>query len=206
MRRKLIVFPFNGNGIEALDCLGDAYELVGFVDDTPEKRGPKGSFEVFSRDLLAKVPEALVLAVPGSPSSYRGRKAAIESLGIAAERFATVIHPRACLADPRNLGRNVLIMPGVVVTSNVRVGNHVCVLPNSVLHHDAVIGDYSLVGANVTVAGGVRVGEGCYVGGGSALIAGITIGDGALVGLGATVLRDVAPGARVVGSPARPLP
>jgi len=34
----LLIFPCNGNGLEALDCLGDEYECVGFVDDTPEKQ------------------------------------------------------------------------------------------------------------------------------------------------------------------------
>ena len=28
----LLVFPFNGNGLEAIDCLGDAFHLVGFID------------------------------------------------------------------------------------------------------------------------------------------------------------------------------
>ena len=37
--RPLLIFPCNGNGLEALDCLGDAYRCVGFVDDTPEKQG-----------------------------------------------------------------------------------------------------------------------------------------------------------------------
>jgi hypothetical protein len=37
--RPLLIFPCNGNGLKALDCLGDANELIGFVDDTPEKQG-----------------------------------------------------------------------------------------------------------------------------------------------------------------------
>ncbi|HUU36316.1 MAG TPA: acetyltransferase [Vicinamibacterales bacterium] len=206
MRRKLIVFPFNGNGLEAIDCLGQAFELVGFVDDAVEKHGRHGAAEVYSRKLLDEVPEAQVLAVPGSPTSFRGRKALIASLGISDERFACVVHPRACVADPRNLGRNVLVMAGVVVTSNARIGNHVCLLPNAVVHHDVVIGDYTLVGSNVTLAGGVRVGEGCYLGSGSRFISGAEVGEGALVGLGANVIRHVAPGSRVAGNPARPLP
>ncbi len=34
---KLIIFPFNGNGIEAMDCIGNEYELIAFADDTAEK-------------------------------------------------------------------------------------------------------------------------------------------------------------------------
>jgi hypothetical protein len=35
----LLVFPYNGNALEALDCVGDSYRFIGFVDDTPEKQG-----------------------------------------------------------------------------------------------------------------------------------------------------------------------
>ncbi|CAG0993636.1 UDP-N-acetylbacillosamine N-acetyltransferase [Myxococcaceae bacterium] len=206
MKRRLIVFPMNGNGLEALDCLGDDFELVGFVDDVPGKRGRHGSLEVFSRDLLEKAPDALVLAVPGSADSYGSRRAAIESLGIPRERFAQVVHPRACVSDRRRLGANVLLMAGVVVTSNARIGNHVCVLPNSVVHHDAVVGDFTIVGSNATVAGGVQIGEGCYVGSAASILSGVRVGDGALIGLGSTVIRDVAAGTKVAGSPAREIP
>ena len=30
--RPLLIFPCNGNAVEALDCLGDAYRCIGFVE------------------------------------------------------------------------------------------------------------------------------------------------------------------------------
>src|SRR5262245_30871330 len=95
-RRPLLIFPCNGNGLEALDCLGDAYRCVGFVDDTPAKR-QAGEFghPVFARAALAERADAFVLAVPGSPSSYLSRRGIIDGLGVAHERLARVIHPTA---------------------------------------------------------------------------------------------------------------
>ncbi len=51
----------------------------------------------------------------------------------------------------------------------------------------------------------VSIGEDVWIGGGAVLLPGVTVGDGAIVGAGAIVTRDVAPGTRVVGNPARPI-
>jgi len=49
----------------------------------------------------------------------------------------------------------------------------------------------------------VRIGSDVWIGGGAIILPGVTIGDGAIVAAGAVVSRDVAPGARVAGVPAR---
>ena len=202
----LLVFPCNGNALEAIDCLGGAFDLVGFIDDAPQKfgHGP-GGVPVFARDALERWPEAKVLAVPGGPASFAARRAVIDSLGLPANRFATVIHPCARVSPMATIGRNVLLMAGVVVTSNAILGDHVCVLPNTVIHHDATIGAWTLIGSNVTVAGSTHVGENCYIGSGSSLMNGLRIGDRSLVGLGTTVIRDCPADSRVAGNPARSL-
>jgi acetyltransferase-like isoleucine patch superfamily enzyme len=51
----------------------------------------------------------------------------------------------------------------------------------------------------------VTVGARAFVGAGAAVKPGIAIGADAVVALGAAVVRDVAPGAVVAGTPARPL-
>ncbi len=205
-RKPLLIFPCNGNGIEALDCLGDDYEFIGFVDDTREKQRA-GAFghPVFPRTALTEHPEAHVLAVPGGPTSYAARRSVIEGLGLARERYARVIHPSARISPLARLGSNVLLMAGVVVTSNAVIGNHVCVLPNTVVHHDVSVGDWTLVGACVAIAGGTVIEENCYVGSGSNIKNGLRIGARALIGLGSNVIRDVAADDTVGGNPARVL-
>ena len=204
--RPLLIFPCNGNGVEALDCLGDAYRCVGFVDDTPEKqRAGAHGYPVMGRAALAEWPDAFVLALPGSPTSYLTRRCVVEGLGVPDERFARVVHPTAAVSHLAALGRNVLVMAGVVITSNAVVGDHVVILPNTVIHHDVVIGAWTLIGSNVTLAGGAAVGENCYIGSGSRIMNGLSLGDRVLVGMGTNVIRSVPAGARVVGNPARPL-
>lgn len=204
--RPLLVFPCNGNALEALGCLGPDWTLQAFVDDTPAKQAAGcAGHPVHGREALVRWPQARVLAVPGSPSSYLGRRALVEGLHLSAARWATVVHPRASVSPLARLGRNVLVMAGAVVTANAVIGDHVCVLPNAVIHHDAVVGDWTLVGTGVTLAGHVQVGENCYLGSGTSVLQGVRIGDGALTGLGSTVIRHVPPGARVAGVPTRVL-
>ena len=202
----LLIFPYNGNAVEALDCIDATFEFIGFIDDTPAKQGvDRHGYHVMSREMLLQFPDASVLAVPGGPASYRARKNVIAGLGLDERRFATVIHPTASVSGRARIGRNVLIMAGVVITSNAQIGDHVCVLPNSVIHHDAVVGRWTMIGANATVAGSVSIGENCYIASGSSIINDVVIGDAAMVGLGSNVIRDVSAESTVAGNPAREL-
>lgn len=200
----LLIFPYNGNALEALDCLSGKYEFAGFVDDTPEKQGTdRFGYRVLTREAFREFSDAKVLAVPGSPASYLSRPMVIESLEIPAERFARVVHPTARVSALAKIGHNVLIMAGAVITSNAVIGDHVCILPNTVIHHDVTVRDWSVIGSNVTIAGGTHVGENCYIGSGSRIIHGISIGERAIIGLGTNVIRPVAAHSKMVGNPAR---
>jgi sugar O-acyltransferase (sialic acid O-acetyltransferase NeuD family) len=201
---QLLIFPFNGNALEAMDCIEGQYELIGFIDDTKEKQGQtKWGHRVFDRTALDKYKDAKVLAVPGSPTSYTKRAEHIASLGIGKERLATVVHPKASIGKNVRLGKNCLIMAGVVITSNATIADHVCILPNTVIHHDAVIGEYTLIGCNVAIAGGTKIERNCYIGSGTNMMNSIVIGEGTLVGLGSNVLKSIPANSKVAGNPAK---
>jgi sugar O-acyltransferase (sialic acid O-acetyltransferase NeuD family) len=206
MKPALVVIGHSGNAVDALSALEAAFTVVACLDDDPALQGR--SFEgapILPLSALERFPDAQVVCLIGSERSHRRRGAIIDRLGLPDDRFATVIHPAAIVSRLARIGAGSVILAGAQV-SGATIGKHVIVLPQSVIHHDSVIGDMTLIGTGVVVAGHVRVGRSCYLGSGSTIKNGVALGDGALVGMAANVIRDVEPGATVVGNPARVLP
>jgi sugar O-acyltransferase (sialic acid O-acetyltransferase NeuD family) len=200
----IIIFPYSGTAIEALDCLNGNQRCVGFISDDENLIG-KSFFgiEVYSREILIKLTKAKVLAVNGSPTSYLKRKEIIDSLKIEKKRFCNLIHPKASVSKNATIGYNVLIMAGVVITANAIIGNHICILPNTVIHHDSVINNYTLIAANNTICGNVLIGENCYIGAASSIKNGITVGTKTIVGIGSNIVKSVGENAIIKGNPAK---
>ena len=204
--KDLLIFPCNGNAIEALDCINDDYRVIGFIDDSQDKIGNEiASIPILSRTSIDKYKDAYILAVPGSPLNYKNRIKIIEDLKVDISRFATIIHPSTRISKLSRIGYNILIMAGVVVTSNAILGNHICILPNTTIHHDVEIMDFSIICSGVSITGSVTIGKNCYIGSGTNIKNNTTIGDGAMVGIGSNVVTDLDKNKTYIGNPARPL-
>ncbi len=129
-----------------------------------------------------------------------------------------IVGDQACVRERCTIGDGVVIGRGSLVENDTSVG----ALTKIQAH--AYITAYSLLEENVFIAPcvittndnfmgrteqrhelvkGPTIRRGARVGGGCVLLPGIEIGEEAFVGAGAVVLRDVAPRAVVVGSPAR---
>jgi len=200
--KQLLIFPYNGNAIEALDCIDSEFEFIGFIDDSIDKQTrQENGHSVFGRTILDKYEDAFLLIVPGSPTTFLERKRIIDNFTIRPERMAQIIHPKACISPLARIGKNVLIMAGVIITSNAIIGDHVCILPNTVIHHDVRINDYSLIGSNITIAGYATIGINCYIGSGTSIINDVAIGDRAMIGMGSNVIRNIDPDCIAVGNP-----
>lgn len=206
MLDKLILFPCNGNAIEALDCIDEKkYQVLGFVDDDKSKIGTSVlGYKVYSRDLLYEFQEAKILAIPGGPKSFKERDKIISNLKINNNRFTTIIHPNTSVSKFAKIGSNCLIMEGVIIKANSIIGDNVCILPNSVIHHDSKIGDNTLIGCMTAIAGEVTIGENCYIGSKTSIKNGVFISSKTLVGIGSNVVKDSIDNNIILGNPASP--
>jgi sugar O-acyltransferase (sialic acid O-acetyltransferase NeuD family) len=209
MPDDLILFPFNGNcheaavAIEAMNAVKPRYRILGYLDDNHALLKSDSYPLLGGSDVWPSFRgKARLLAVPGSPKSFRGRAELIARFELDAGHSITVIDPSARVAPSAQIGLNTVVMAGCFISANVKIGNHCVVLPNTVVSHDAVLENHVLVGSNVSFSGGVQIGSNCYVGSGARFKEGIKVGAGALIGLGAVVIRDVPASAVVAGVPA----
>ncbi len=110
---------------------------------------------------------------------------------------------RVEIGEQVEIGSNTCIDRGALGATRIEAGAKI----DNLVHiaHNVVIGERSLVIAHAMIAGSVKLGSDAWVAPSSAILNQLTVGAGAVIGLGAVVIRDVAPGATVVGNPAKPL-
>jgi len=141
--------------------------------------------------------------------------------------FADYIVDRWEKARLLGFGEGTSIYDSSLVLGEVSVGSNTWIGPSTILDGSGgglSIGSFCSISSGVQIythdtvewatSGGrspfakapTRIGNCCYIGPNSIVAMGVTIGDGAVIGAMSFVNRDVPPGVRVAGSPARPLP
>ena len=105
--------------------------------------------------------------------------------------------------DDVEIGANTTIDRGgfgdTVVGQGTKVDNLVQI------GHNVEVGEHSVLVAQVGIAGSCRIGRGVMLAGQVGIADHVTVGDGAMVAAQSGLHADIAPGEKVLGSPARPL-
>ena len=179
-----------------------------FVDDTPGPALVNGQRLMTYAQFLAEPAAArhAVLAIANSTvRQVLAQRCASDGVQAWAVVAANVVQ-----MDDIQLGVGAVLSPFVTLTSNVRIGQHFHANLYSYVEHDCVVGDFVTFAPRVHCNGNVVIEDHAYIGAGAILKQGqpgkpLVIGRGAVVGMGAVVTKSVAPGATVVGNPARPM-
>lgn len=195
---EVVILGAGGHGL----AVGDAAEAAGFrVRGFLDRRAP--------------LPPLLGRPVLGTEADWAGEPLLI-AIGDNAARLAAaarlrpvlpaLLHPSAIRSPRALVEEGAVVMPRAVLGAEVRVGRLAIVNTGAILEHETVLEEGAQVAPGAVLCGRVRVGAGALIGAGAVLTPGVRVGAGAVVAAGAVVLREVPPGARVGGVPARPLP
>ena len=204
--RDLVLLAASGLAREVISSAQRSHRVVGILDDDPGLAGSSvsGVPVIGPIDDAGSIDLDLLLCI----GSGRGRMTVarrLGDLGVDESRFATIVDDSVRIPESCTVGRGSIILPGVVLTADVRVGRHVVLMPQVTLTHDDELADFVTVAAGVSLGGGVVVGEASYLGMNASVRQGLRIGEGVVVGMGAAVLDDVPSGETWVGVPARPI-
>lgn len=192
--------------IEEINEDNKTWNLLGYIDETPEKQKTVINNNVVLGDFswLEKTsPDKLwsVCAV-GNP---KGKYSLIKKASAYNINFANLIHPGVKINKFTELGSGCIICCNSFISVNTKIGNHVSINPGCGIGHDVVIEDYASLYWNVTLSGHVYIREGCEIGSKAVVIQKRTVGEWSIIGAGAVVIKDIPESCTAVGVPAKPI-
>lgn len=117
--------------------------------------------------------------------------------------LVSIIHPRAIIADDVTIGKGTFVAAGAVINPKAKIGDLAIVNTSSSVDHDCSLESLAHLSPGVRLGGHARVCRGTWVGIGATVLDRRIVGAWSIVGAGAVVTRDIPPGRKFVGVPAR---
>jgi sugar O-acyltransferase (sialic acid O-acetyltransferase NeuD family) len=209
-RKRLVILGGPGDGLVVAETIlhataaGQEVELLGFLNDVLPPGEIMQGAPVLGRFEDWQKLDNDVMFVPAiqKVKDMQARVDRIESLGIADQRWASVIHPRAVVSSDVQIGVGAFVAACATVQPGSRIGRFASLRAGAVLGHHCVVEDHAYVGPNATMCGRSTLNFGAHLGPGAILLDSKTMGAFSVAGIAAAVTKNV-PGYWVVfGNPA----
>lgn len=214
MNKKVVIIGGDGNGGVIASCIEDnrrrfgdfEWEVAGFVNDF-EESGQINGYPVLSGTddfdkLLNNSEYYFMYAIHMIGRNVKSEEV-FKGLNIPDDRFATIIHKTAFIAN------NAIIEPGVMVMSNcyvgpmARIGKCSLMMANSLIGHNTTVGRLCHFSVGSITSAYVTIGNVSDVTLGARVLEKRSLGDYAVAGAHSLVTRDIPDYEIHVGSPAK---
>lgn len=211
MMKNLIIIGTGGFGrevawlVERINKVNPTWNLMGFIDDTPEMQGKfvNGYAVLGTTEAVSKYDAYYVCAI----ASAKTRELIIDRITRIKKdiQFATLIDPSVEMSEFVSIGEGTIICAHSVITVNIEIGKHVIINLDCTVGHDAILQDYVTLYPSVNISGKTNIGLCSELGTGVQIIQAKTVGKYSIVGAGAVIVKDIPDRCTAVGSPAKPI-
>ncbi len=213
--KKLVIFGCGGHAREVAQMVDDinqkqpdCWQLEGFLHDpqaTALHPKPLPAPVLGHPQWLAAHPETQLVVAVGDPT---GRSQVVQRLLQIqpALHFATLIHPRAWVAQRAIVGEGSVVFANALINADVTIGTHAIINLGCSISHDSVLGDFVSFGPGVHLGGACQIETHAELGVGVIVRPRSHIGKHSTVGAGSVVVKNVPSDCIAVGVPAKPLP
>jgi sugar O-acyltransferase (sialic acid O-acetyltransferase NeuD family) len=208
--QDVVICGAGGFGREVLEILKSQNEntvnwnILGFIDDTIPKGQMVNGFPILGNiDWFCTNHNNVGCLV--AVGDTRVKRKIIEKLEMFHVNFVNAIHPSVIMSDSVEIGKNVIICAGCILTVNIKIGNHVILNLSSTVGHDVIIEDYCSIMPSVKINGNTHVKQGAYIGSGATIIQDTSVGCWSIIGAGAVVVKEISNRVTAVGIPAKPV-
>ena len=177
--------------MDILECMGEKIDFV--VDDNP----PDSSFRL----VPCKLPDGCFDRVIITIGDCNIRKDISRKIKV--NRYLTALHPSAIISPHCFVGDGTVIMPGVIINSDVIIGKHCIINTKSSVDHECRVADFVHIAPGATLSGNVDIGECSWIGVGTCVKQGIKIGSNCIIGAGSVVVRNIPDNVIAYGNPCK---
>ena len=81
----------------------------------------------------------------------------MSKLKIDYEKFLTLIHPTAVIAEDVKIGKGSIIHNGTYIGRNCKLGDYLVILPKNIISHDSIIDSFTTINSSCILSGNIKI-------------------------------------------------
>jgi sugar O-acyltransferase (sialic acid O-acetyltransferase NeuD family) len=206
--KHLIIIGAGGYGREIYDLAkscksyGFKFLIKGFLDSNLDAIGNRSGYPAILdtvENYTIQEDDVFVIAI----ANIGSKRSCAESLRKKGGQFFTLIHQTAVIAQNTTIGEGCVIGRDVIISNDCKLGSHCTFNSKSMVGHDSEIGNYCNINAGAFIGGECKIEDGVTIHTYGIVTPRLHIAQNAVIGAGSVVVKNVALGKTVFGSPAR---